>query len=449
MQLAARRRIGPLTASREPLAVKIVSVIIMEETKDYIVKDLSLAEQGRMNIEWAGMQMKALMKVKERLEKEKPFAGIRIGLALHITKEAANLVYTLKAGGAEVAICSCNPLSTQDDVAAALAESGIKVFGYKGENKEDYYTFLNKVVEFKPQITIDDGCDLVYEIHQKHPELIKGIIGGCEETTTGVIRLKAMEKDGALKYPIVAVNDNKTKHLIDNVIGTGQSTMDGLFRAASVLVAGKNFVIAGYGDCGKGLSSRARGMGANVIVTEVDPFRALQARLDGFSVMQMAEAAKIGEIFITVTGDKHVIDTHHFEHMRDGAILANSGHFDIEINLASLKEMSKSVRRIRPFLDEYSLKDGRRIFVGGEGRLINLAAAEGHPSAVMSLSFCGQSLAVEYLVKNRGRLPVKVLQLPEELDNSIALIELETQGIKIDKLTAEQAKYLSSWKEGT
>ncbi|MBU4284511.1 MAG: adenosylhomocysteinase [Nanoarchaeota archaeon] len=419
----------------------------MHETKNYCVKDIDLANQGEMNIEYAEKQMKALMKVRERFSKEKPLKGIRVGMALHITKESAALVRTFKAGGADVAICSCNPLSTQEDVAAALAKQGFRVYGYKGETTNDYYKFIKKVIEFKPNITIDDGCDLVSEIHKNHKDLIPNIIGGCEETTTGVIRLRAMEKDNALKYPIIAVNDNKTKHLIDNYYGTGQSTMDGILRASNLLIAGNTVVVAGYGDCGKGVALRAKGLGAKVIVTEVDPFRAMQAAFDGHKVIQMNEAAKLGDIFVTVTGDINVITLDHMKLMKDGAIVANSGHFDVEIDLKSLKKVAKS-RRIRPSLEEYIL-DGKRIYVAAEGRLVNLAAAEGHPSTVMSLSFCGQSLAVEYLIKNKGKLEKKVITLPKEIDEIISWLQLEAMNIKIDKLTEEQKKYLESWEEGT
>lgn len=421
----------------------------MDEIQNYAVKDLSLAEQGLKNIEFAEREMGALMKVKERFSKEKPLKGLRIGMALHVTKETAVLVKTLIAGGAEVAICGCNPLSTQDDVSAALAKSGVKVFAYKGENKEDYYKFLNAVIATKPNITIDDGCDLVTEIHNKHPQLIKDIIGGAEETSTGVIRLKAMEKDGALKYPVVAVNDNKTKHLLDNYYGTGQSAIDGIIRGTNVLFAGKTVVVAGYGDCGKGVSQRAKGLGANVVVTEVNHFRALQAKLDGFRVMPMREAAKIGDIFITVTGNKHVIKTEHVSEMKEGAILANAGHFDAEIDYAGLKSMAAKVKEIRPLVEEFTLKNGNKIFALANCRLVNLSLAEGHPSEVMSTSFCGQALAVEYLVKNKGKLPPKVITLPEELDDEIAKLQLQALGVEIDKLDEEQIKYLSSYKEGT
>ena len=420
----------------------------MDTGKSYEVKDIKLAEQGMLNIEYAESKMGALLEIRKRFAKEKPLKGVRVGLALHITKETAVLVRTLIGGGAEVAITGCNPLSTQDDVAAALAKEGVSVYGYKGENSEDYYRYLNKVIEFKPNITIDDGCDLVSEIHKKHTELIPSIIAGCEETTTGVIRLKAMEKDKALKYPMIAVNDNNTKHLLDNYYGTGQSTCDGIIRATNVLFAGKNVVTLGYGSCGKGFALRAKGLGANVIVTEVNPFRALQAVYDGFRVMRMEEACVIGDIFCTLTGDKHVIRTEHMKKMKTGAIMANSGHFDIEIDMVGLKKLASSTKRVRPFLDEYVV-DGKELYVCGEGRLVNLAAAEGHPSEVMATSFCGQALAVEYAVKNKGRLPMKVIQLPDEIDEHIAVLQLSALGVQIDELTEEQKKYLSSWEEGT
>jgi len=419
----------------------------MDKGNNYEVKDIKLAEQGMLNLEIAESRMQALMKVKQRFAKEKPLKGVRIGMALHVTKETGILVRTLIAGGADVAITGCNPLSTQDDVAAALAKEGIKVWAYKGETKEDYYQYLNNVIAFKPNITIDDGCDLVSEIHKKHQHLIKDIIAGCEETTTGIIRLKAMERDNALKYPMIAVNDNKTKHLLDNFYGTGQSTLDGILRATNILFAGKNLVVCGYGSCGKGVSLRAKGMGANVIVTEVDSFRALQAALDGFRVMPIKEAAKIGDIFITVTGNKNVIDIEHIKLMKDGVVLANSGHFDAEININKLRKIAKS-RRVRPLLDEFVV-NGKKIYVCGEGRLVNLAAAEGHPSEVMSTSFCGQALACEFAIKNKGKLPAKVIQLPEEIDDDIAKLQLEAMEIKIDSLTKEQKEYLESWQEGT
>lgn len=419
----------------------------MDTGDNYEVKDLKLAEQGKLNVEFAESRMQALLNIRERLKKELPLKGITVGMALHVTKETAVLVETLIAGGANVVITGCNPLSTQDDVAAYLAKKGVEVYAYKGETKEDYYRYITKVIDAKPDITIDDGCDLVSEIHKNHKELIPDIIAGCEETTTGIIRLKAMERDKALKYPILAVNDNKTKHLLDNYYGTGQSSMDGIIRATNVLIAGKNFVVCGYGACGKGVSLRARGLGANVIVTEVDAFRALTARYDGFRVMPIEHAAKIGDIFVTVTGNKHIITLDLMREMRDGVILANAGHFDVEIDVAGLRKAA-TVRQVRPSLEEFNL-DGKKIYLAGEGRLVNLAAAEGHPSEVMATSFCGQALAVEYAVKNRGKLPVRVIQLPEEIDDKIAKLQLEAIGIKIDELTPEQKKYLSSWEEGT
>ena len=421
----------------------------MDAGENYEVKDISLAEQGMLKIEYAERRMGALLKVRERFEKETPFKGIRIGICLHVTKETAVLVKTLMAGGAEVAVCSCNPLSTQDDVAAALAKSEITVYAYKGETKEDYYRFLNKVIEFRPQITIDDGCDLVTEIHNKHPELISGIIGGAEETTTGIIRIKAMEKENALKYPVVAVNENKTKSLLDNFYGTAQSSIDGILRGTNILLAGKNVVVAGYGNCGKGLSLKTGGMGASVIVTEVDHFRALQAKLDGFRVMPMEEAAQLGDVFVTVTGNKNVIKTAHIERMKDGAILANAGHFDVEIDYQGLKEMALEKREIRPLTEEFVLKNGNRIIVLGQARLVNLALAEGHPSEVMATSFCGQAFACEYIAKNRGKLPAKVIILPEEIDDEIAKLQLEAMGVRIDRLDEEQVRYLKTWKEST
>jgi len=420
----------------------------MAKADHYEVKDLSLAAQGKYNLELAELNMAALMEVKKRFKKEKPLKGIRVGMALHVTKETGVLVRTLIAGGADVYITGCNPLSTQDDVAAALAKEGVKVWAYKGETTKDYYRYINYVIAAKPHVTIDDGCDLVSEIHKNHPHLIKDIICGCEETTTGIIRLQAMSKAKALKYPMIAVNDNKTKHLVDNYYGTGQSSVDGILRATNLLYAGKVFVVCGYGSCGKGLAERARGFGANVVVTEVDNFRALQAHYDGFRVMKLADAVKIGDVFCTVTGNKHVIRLEHMKEMKNGAILANSGHFDVELELARLEKQAKSKRRVRPFMDEYVL-DGRKLFVLGEGRLVNLAAAEGHPSEVMSTSFCGQSLACEYGVKNRGKMPIGVIQLPEEIDDAIAGLQLKAMGIAIDKMTPVQRKYMDSWEEGT
>lgn len=417
--------------------------------KDFNVKDIGLAGQGLKNIELAERSMGALMAVQADFSKRKPFKGLRIGMALHITKETAVLVKTLRAGGAEVWITGCNPLSTQDDVAAALAKEGVHVYGYKGESSRDYYAYLRKVLEGSPHITIDDGGDLVTEIHKSFPKLIPQIIGGCEETTTGIIRLRAMAEDKALKYPIVAVNDNDTKHLMDNYYGTGQSTLDGILRASNVMFAGKTTVVAGYGDCGKGVAMRLRGLGANVIVTEVRPFRALQAVMDGFRVMPMKEAASLGEIFVTVTGDIEVITAAHVALMKDGAILANSGHFNVEIDTEAIRAKARSKRQIRPFMEEIVMNGGKRVYLLGDGRLINLAAAEGHPSEVMSLSFCGQALACDYLVRQRGKLKPGVYKLPEEVDEKIAKLQLKTMGITIDTLTARQKKYLASWEEGT
>ncbi|MFH0832426.1 MAG: adenosylhomocysteinase [Candidatus Aenigmatarchaeota archaeon] len=413
----------------------------------YDVKNIELAEHGEKQIELAEMHMKGLMMIKERFIKEKPLSGLRIGMALHITKETAALVRTLHAGGASVAITSCNPLSTQDDIAAALAKQGFDVYGWKGETTEEYYTNLNKVLDFKPHITIDDGCDLVTEIHVKRQDLLKDVIGGAEETTTGIIRLRSMERDHALKYPVIAVNDSKTKHLFDNFIGTGQSTIDGILRATNVLIAGKNFVVSGYGNCGKGVAHRARGMAANVIIAEADPFKALQAVMDGYRVMPISKAAAIGDIFVTVTGNKHAISLDDMKKMKDGAIVVNSGHFNIEIDIEGLENIAKK-RTMRPFMDEYTF-NGKRLFVLGEGRLINLAAAEGHPSEIMNMSFMNQSLAVEYLVNHQKELEPKVYKLPDDVDHMIAKIQLESMGIEIDTLSEAQKKYLDSWNEGT
>jgi len=421
----------------------------MDKGADYEVKDIKFAEQGFLNLEIAESRMQALMKVKQRFAREKPLKGIRIGMALHVTKETGVLVRALIAGGADVAITGCNPLSTQDDVAAALAKENVRVWAYKGETKEDYYRYLDYVIAFRPNITIDDGCDLVSEIHKKHVHLIKDIIAGCEETTTGIIRLRAMERDNALKYPMIAVNDNKTKHLLDNYLGTGESTWDGIKRGTNVLVAGKNVVVAGYGSCGKGVSLRAKGMGANVIVTEVDPFRALQALYDGYQVMKMDDAAVCGDIFITVTGDINVIKTRHIEQMKDGVIICNSGHFDVEIDYKGLKAMAKSVKEVRPLVEDFTLKNGHKITCLAQGRLVNLSLAEGHPSEVMDTSFCGQALACEYATNNRGKMKPEVIQLPEEIDNTIAKLKLEAYGVEIDQLDEEQIKYLNSWEEGT
>ena len=413
----------------------------------YDITDKTLAADGKKQIEWAETQMGGLLKIKERFLKEKPLKNMRIGMALHVTKETAVLVKTLIAGGAEVAITGCNPLSTQDPVAAALVNEGAHVYAKRGVNTKEYYEHINKIIDFKPQITIDDGCDLVTVIHTKRTDALENLIGGAEETTTGIIRLHAMEKEGILKYPMVSVNDSKTKHLMDNFIGTGQSTLDGVLRATSMLLAGKNLVVVGYGPCGKGVASRARGLGANVIVCEVDAFCALQAHYDGFRVMPMNEAAKIGNLFITITGDKHVISLEHMKLMKDGAILANSGHFDLEIDIASLSKESTK-RNIRNNMDEYTL-NGKKIFILGDGRLVNLAAAEGHPSEVMAMSFMNQALACEFIVKNKGTLKNKTYTLPVEIDDLVAQTQLDALGIKKVKLTEEQKKYLSGWQEGT
>ncbi|MFC1810154.1 adenosylhomocysteinase [Patescibacteria group bacterium] len=408
-----------------------------------------LIKQGQNNMALAESNMGALLKIRERFEKERPLEGVRIGMALHITKETAALVKTLQAGGAEVAVAGCNPLSTQDDVAEALRSENIKAYGKKGQTSEEYYDCLNSVLDLKPHITIDDGCDLVTEIHTKRTDLMDEIIGGCEETTTGIIRLHSMVRDGALKYPVIAVNDNNTKHLMDNYYGTGQSTWDGILRATNTLVCGKTVVIAGYGSCGKGCAMRAKGMGANVIVTEVDAFPALQAHMDGFRVMEMKDAAPLGDIFITVTGNKHVIRPEHVKVMKKGAILANSGHFDIEIDVKGIRETASNTEQVRPFMEKFEVDGPEYIYILAEGRLINLSAAEGHPSDVMSMSFCGQVLACEYLVKNKGKLDPAVIQLPEEIDDEIAQLQLDVMDVKIDKLTKEQIEYLNSWQEGT
>lgn len=410
-----------------------------------------LVQQGRNNLELAEKHMVALMKLRADFARRKPFKGARIGMALHVTKETGVLVRTLIDGGARVALTSCNPLSTQDDVAAALRKEGVEVYGYKGESRSEYYRFLKKVLAAKPNVTIDDGCDLVTEIHTNKRELLKDLIGGCEETTTGVIRLRAMEKEGKLEYPIIAVNDNDTKHLMDNYYGTGQSTMDGILRATNLLIAGKTVVVAGYGSCGKGVALRAKGLGARVIVTEIDPFRALQASMDGHMVMPMEKAAPVGDLFVTVTGNRDVLRKEHFLKMKSGAVLANSGHFDIEIDVPTLAKMSSKKKRVRPFLDEYVLgsRTSKSLYLVGEGRLANLAAAEGHPSEVMSMSFCGQALAVEYLLKHEGKLQPAVHLLPPEIDTKISKLQLAAMGATIDTLTPEQKAYLAGWQEGT
>ncbi len=414
------------------------------------VKDLSLADAGLLRIEWAWKEMPVLQLIEKRFQAEKPLKGVRIGACLHVTTETANLMRVLKAGGAEVALTASNPLSTQDDVAAAVvAHFGIPVYAIKGEDNETYYRHIHAVLDTRPNITMDDGADLVSTLHKDRTELLKHVLGGTEETTTGVIRLRAMSNDGALRYPIIAVNDAMTKHLFDNRYGTGQSTIDGIIRATNILLAGKTFVVAGYGWCSRGIAMRAHGLGANVIVTEVDPLRALEARMDGFRVMKMIDAAREGDIFVTATGDKHIIDRPHLEVMKDGAIMANSGHFNVEINIPALEEISVSKRRIRPFLDEYATRDGRKLYLIGEGRLVNLAAAEGHPSAVMDMSFANQALCAEYIYTHHQELTPQVYGVPEHIDKDIARLKLASMGIEIDTLTDEQARYLASWEEGT
>ena len=418
--------------------------------KDFDVKDLGLADAGQRRIEWAELEMPVLRLIRERFEEEKPLAGIRVAACLHVTTETANLMRTLKAGGADARLCASNPLSTQDDAAAALvAKYDIPVFAIKGEDHDTYYRHIHQAIDHKPQLTMDDGADTVGVLHQDRTDLLEGIIGGTEETTTGVIRLRAMAADGVLRYPIVAVNDATTKHFFDNRYGTGQSTVDGILRATNTLLAGKTFVVGGYGWCSRGIAMRAQGMGANVIVTEIDPLRALEAVMDGYRVMPMLEAAKVGDLFVTSTGDKNVIDLKHFEVMKDGAIVANSGHFNVEINIPALEELAVSVHEPRSFIQQFTLPDGRRISLLGEGRLINLAAAEGHPSAVMDMSFANQALCAEYMVQHAEELEATVYPVPEVIDKDIAALKLEAMGIRIDVLTPEQARYLASWQEGT
>jgi adenosylhomocysteinase len=416
----------------------------------YDVKDMKLAEGGRLKIEWAELEMPVLRTIQKRFAKERPLEGIRVSACLHVTTETANLMRTIQSGGADVVLTASNPLSTQDDVAAALvSQFEIPTFAIKGETNEVYYKHLNAALDHNPHITMDDGADLVSTLHTKRREMLDTVMGGTEETTTGVIRLRAMANDGALNYPIIAVNDAMTKHLFDNRYGTGQSTLDGIIRATNTLLAGKTFVVVGYGWCARGLATRARGMGSNVIVTEIDPLKALEAVMDGFRVMPMAEAAKEGNIFCTLTGDLNVIDKTHFEVMKDGAIISNSGHFNVEINIPALEEMSASKRLVRPYVEEYVQKDGRRIYILGEGRLINLAAAEGHPASVMDMSFANQALSLEYMVKNADKLEKTVYGVPNDIDQEIARLKLEAMGINIDILTSEQEKYLHSWEHGT
>jgi adenosylhomocysteinase len=417
---------------------------------DYDVKDLGLAEKGKLRIEWASQSMPVLRSIEERFGRDKPLAGIRLSACLHVTTETAALVKTLKAGGAEVRLCASNPLSTQDDVAASLVQHDqVPVFAIKGEDKETYYRHIYACLEKNPQVTMDDGADLVSVLHSERRDLLAGVIGGTEETTTGVIRLKSMAEKGVLQYPIVAVNDADTKHLFDNRYGTGQSTIDGIIRATNRLVAGSNFVVSGYGWCGRGVAMRAAGMGAKVIITEVDPLRALEAVMDGYQVLPMAKAAPIGDFFCTLTGDIHVLRREHFMAMKDGAIVSNSGHFNVEVDLESLAEITRSRREMREFVEEFTLEDGRRIYVLGEGRLINLAAAEGHPSSVMDMSFANQALCSEFMVKNAASLNREVYRVPMEIDKAIAKLKLASMEVDIDELTAEQEKYLNSWEMGT
>jgi adenosylhomocysteinase len=417
---------------------------------NYDVKDIKLAKAGLLRIEWANQSMRVLNNIKNRFAKDKPLKGVRIAACLHVTTETAALMQTLKVGGAKITLCASNPLSTQDDVAASLVKHNkISVFAIKGEDNKTYYKHIHSALDIKPQYTMDDGADLVSTIHSERPELIKGVLGGTEETTTGIIRLKSMATDGVLQYPIIAVNDAKTKHFFDNRYGTGQSTIDGIIRATNRLIAGSNFVVCGYGWCGKGLALRARGMGANVIVTEVDPTAALEAVMYGFTAMPIRQAARIGDFFCTVTGNINVIRKEHFQTMKDGAIVANSGHFNVELDLNGLESIAKSRRTIRPFVEEYVLENGKCINVLGDGRLINLASAEGHPSSVMDMSFANQALSIEYMVKNKQRLENNVYSVPEEIDKAIAREKLKAMNVKIDKLTPEQKKYLASWSLGT
>ncbi len=414
------------------------------------VKDLLLAEPGKRRIEWANQHMPVLQLIRKRFIKEQPLKGIRISACLHVTTETANLAITLRDGGADVVLCASNPLSTQDEVAACLVKDySISTFAIKGEDGDTYYSHIGAALDHKPQLTMDDGADLVTQLLTKRKELVPGVIGGTEETTTGVIRLRAMAADGTLRYPIIAVNDALTKHLFDNRYGTGQSTLDGILRATNLLIAGLKVVVAGYGWCGRGIAMRAKGHGADVIVTEIDPVRAIEATMDGYRVMPMTEAARIGDIFITVTGNKSVLRGEHFEKMKNGAVVCNSGHFNVEIDIPALERMAGTRRTVRPFVEEFSLSDGRRIFLLGEGRLINLAAAEGHPASVMDMSFANQALAAEYLVKNAAQLEKKVYPVPEAIDRQIAHLKLDSMGVQMDRLTPEQERYLASWQEGT
>ncbi|NDQ58346.1 MAG: adenosylhomocysteinase [Acidipila sp.] len=414
------------------------------------VKDIALAEKGKRKIEWANLQMPVLQLIRKRFIKEQPLKGIRLSACLHVTSETANLAITLRDGGADVVVCGSNPLSTQDEVAASLVKDyGIPTYAIKGEDNATYYAHINAALDHKPQITMDDGADLVTQLLTKRTAQISDVIGGTEETTTGVIRLRAMAKDGTLKFPVIAVNDAMTKHFFDNRYGTGQSTIDGIIRATNLLLAGLKLVVAGYGWCGRGVAMRAKGLGADVIVTEIDPIRAIEATMDGFRVMPMREAARIGDIFVTVTGNKNVLAAEHFQTMKDGAVLCNSGHFNVEIDIPSLEKLASSKREARPYVDEYVMRDSRRLYLLGEGRLINLAAAEGHPASVMDMSFANQALAAEYMLQNAKTLERKVYSVPDNIDRNIAKLKLESMGIQVDKLTSEQEQYLASWDEGT
>ena len=419
-------------------------------SKNYDIKDLGLAEKGRFRMQWAAREMPVLDLIEQRFAQERPLKGMRVSACLHVTSETANLMRVLQAGGADVVLTAPNPLSTQDDIAATLvAHYEMPVYAIKGEDNATYYDHIKAALDFRPHITMDDGADLVSTLHKERRELLDGIVGGTEETTTGVIRLRAMAADGELLFPVIAVNDALTKHLFDNRYGTGQSTLDGVIRATNVLIAGKTVVVAGYGWCSRGIASRVKGLGGNVIVTEIDPLKALEAVMDGFRVMPMAEASSLGDIFITSTGDINILDRHHFDCMKNGAIMANSGHFNVEINIPALEEQAVEKRRVREFLDEYILPDGRRLYLAGEGRLVNLAAAEGHPSAVMDMSFANQALSAEYMVKNHASLEHTVYSVPEAIDHEIARLKLAAMGVKIDQLTAEQEQYLNQWRSGT
>jgi adenosylhomocysteinase len=419
-------------------------------TRRFDVKDVALAPEGLSRIEWADRQMPVLAAIRDRFEREQPLAGYRVSACLHVTSETANLMRTLKAGGADIVLCASNPLSTQDDVAAALVEEyDISVFAIKGEDNDTYYQHIEAAVDHKPQLTMDDGADVIGVLHSHRREQLTDVVGGTEETTTGVIRLRALERDGALGFPVVAVNDAKTKHFFDNRYGTGQSTIDGIVRATNILLAGRKFVVAGYGWCGRGVALRAKGMGAQVVVTEVEPLRALEAAMDGYEVLPMARAAEVGDIFVTATGDKSVITAEHVARMKDGAVLANTGHFNVEIDIPGLRGLATATRTLRQFVDEFTLEDGRRIYLIADGRLVNLAAAEGHPAQVMDMSFANQALSAEYMVANAASLERRVYPVPEEIDQEIARLKLATMGIDIDELTEEQANYLASWDEGT